>query len=226
MSDSNFTTDGIDGPHSGQPVATAGTPIDEADAAMVLTHGRGATAESILELANEFQRPNVAYVAPQATRNTWYPQSFLAPMESNEPYLSSALALLGAVVDNLDAAEIPSERTFLLGFSQGACLTTEFVARNPRRYGGVAGFSGGLIGPDVTPRDYDGSLGGTPVYLGCSDTDPHIPVERVHETRDVLGELDGDVTERIFEGMGHGVVQEEIDHVEGMLDELLGEGSP
>ncbi|WP_458207422.1 alpha/beta hydrolase [Haladaptatus sp. NG-SE-30] len=221
MPDSSFTTDEIDGPHAGQPVATAGASTDDADTAMVLTHGRGATAESILELANEFQRPSVAYVAPQATRNTWYPQSFLAPMESNEPYLSSALALLGAVVDDLEAAGIAPERVFLLGFSQGACLTTEFVARNARRYGGVAGFSGGLIGPEGTPREYDGSLDGTPVYLGCSDSDPHIPVARVHETRDVLRDLDGDVTEQIFEGMGHGVVQEEITHVREMLAELL-----
>ncbi|WP_458186472.1 alpha/beta hydrolase [Haladaptatus sp. NG-WS-4] len=221
MPDSTFSTDEIEGPHAGQPVATAGASTDDADAAMVLTHGRGATAESILELANEFQRPSVAYVAPQATGNTWYPQSFLAPTESNEPHLSSALALLGTVVADLERMGIALDRVFLLGFSQGTCLTTEFVARNARRYGGVVGFSGGLIGPDGTPRDYDGSLDGTPVYLGCSDSDPHIPVERVHETRDVLRDLDGDVTERIFEGMGHGVVQAEIDHVGEMLADRL-----
>ncbi len=223
MPDTQFTTDAIDGPHAGQPVATAGAPIDEAEAAMVLVHGRGATAQSILELANEFQHSEITYLAPQAVRNTWYPQSFLAPTESNQPHLSSALALLGTVLSDLETAGIPSERTFLLGFSQGACLTTEFVARNARRYGGVAGFSGGLIGPEGTPREYDGSLDGTPIYLGCSDSDPHIPVERVHETRDVLSDLGGDVAEQIFEGMGHGVVQAEIDHVARMVDELLDE---
>ncbi|WP_435155990.1 alpha/beta hydrolase [Haladaptatus sp. DFWS20] len=221
MPNSHFTTDDIDGPHAGQLVATAGTEPDEADTAMVLVHGRGATAESILELGQEFQHPEIAYVAPQASRNTWYPQSFLAPIESNQPHLTSALALLETVLSGLESAGISPERTFLLGFSQGACLATEFVARNAERYGGVAGFSGGLIGPEGTPREYEGSLDSTPIYLGCSDRDPHIPVDRVHETRDVLRDLGGDVTEQIFEGMGHGVVQEEIDHVSGMVDELV-----
>ncbi|SIR56909.1 phospholipase/carboxylesterase/glyoxalase family protein [Haladaptatus litoreus] len=221
MTDFQFTTSDIDGPHSGQPVATAGTNVNDADTAMLLVHGRGATAESILELSHEFQQPEIAYLAPQASRNTWYPQSFLAPMESNQPYLSSALSLLETIFSDLESVGIPPERIFILGFSQGACLTTEFVARNAERYGGVVGFSGGLIGPEGTPREYDGSLDRTPVYLGCSDRDPHIPVERVHKTRDVLRELDGDVTEQIFEGMGHGVIPEEIDHVGGMLDELL-----
>lgn len=219
-----FATDAVDGPHANQPVATTGASPDEADAAVVLAHGRGATAEGILDLADEFRRENVAYVAPQAAGNEWYPQSFLASIDANEPHLSSALALFGTVVDGLAAAGVAPERTLLSGFSQGACLTTEYAARNARRYGGVAGLSGGLIGPDGTPRDYDGSLDGTPVYLGCGDRDPHIPVERVEETTATFRDLDGDVTEQIFEGMGHGVVKPELDAVEAMLDVLLDGG--
>ncbi|EFW90617.1 phospholipase/Carboxylesterase [Haladaptatus paucihalophilus DX253] len=223
MTDSNFETSDIDGPHAGQPIVTSGASPDEASAAMVLVHGRGATAQSILDLADEFRREEVAFLAPQAARNTWYPQSFLAPLDANQPYLSSALSLLETLVSDLESVGIPPERVFLLGFSQGACLTTEFVARNAQKYGGVAAFSGGLIGPEGTPREYEGSLDGTPVYLGCGNRDPHIPVERVHETEAVLTELDGSVTERIFEGMAHGVVQEEIAHVDGMVDDLLSE---
>ncbi len=223
MTDSNFDTNGIDGPHAGQPVVTSGAPLPDATAAMVLVHGRGATAQSILALANEFEYDDVAFIAPQAAHNTWYPQSFLAPLESNQPHLSSALALLGTLVSDIDSVGIPSNRMFLLGFSQGACLTSEFVARNAREYGGIAAFSGGLIGPDGTAREYDGSLEATPVYLGCGNHDPHIPVERVHETEAVLTELGGSVTERIFDGMGHGVVQEEVAHVERMLNGLLHE---
>ncbi|MGA9401937.1 alpha/beta hydrolase [Haladaptatus sp.] len=221
MTDSNFDTTGIDGPHAGQPVVTSGAPLPDATAAMVLVHGRGATARSILELANEFEYDEVAFIAPQAAHNTWYPQSFLAPLESNQPHLSSALELLGTIASDVESAGIPSDRTFLLGFSQGACLASEFVARNAREYGGVAAFSGGLIGPEGTPREYEGSLDGTLVYLGCGDRDSHIPVERVHETEEVLTGLDGSVTERIFDGMGHGVVQEEVAHVDRMLNSLL-----
>jgi phospholipase/carboxylesterase len=221
MTDSNFDTDDIDGPHAGQPVITSGASLDDATAAMILVHGRGATARSILELGEEFQNEGIAFLAPQAAGNTWYPQSFLAPIDANQPHLSSALSLLGTLFSDLESAGIPPERTFLLGFSQGACLTTEFVARNAQKYGGVAAFSGGLIGPEGTPREYDGSLDGTLVYLGCGDQDPHIPVERVHETEEVLTGLAGSVTERIFEGMAHGVVREEIAHVDRMVAELL-----
>jgi phospholipase/carboxylesterase len=223
MTDSNFDTDDIGGPHAGQQIVTSGVPLDDATAAMVLVHGRGATARSILELGQEFRHEGIAFLAPQAAGNTWYPQSFLAPLDANQPHLASALSLLGTLVSDLEAAGVPPERTFLLGFSQGACLMTEFVARNAREYGGVAAFSGGLIGPEGTPREYEGSLDGTSVYLGCGDNDPHIPVERVHETEEVLTGLDGSVTERIFEGMGHGVVQEEIAHVERMVAQLLAE---
>ena len=214
---------GTDDPHADQPVATAGVDLAEADAAVLFVHGRGATAQSILQMAEEFDADGVAYLAPQAKGRTWYPHSFLEPMEKNEPSLSSALNLLEELRERVADAGISPEKTMLVGFSQGACLSSEFVARNARRYGGLAALSGGVIGPDETPRDYDGSLDGTPVFLGCSDRDPHIPLERVHETRDVFEELDGDVEERIYEGMGHGVNQDEVEYVSEMVSGLVSE---
>lgn len=214
--------DNVQGPHQGQPVFTSGAPLDAARAAMVMVHGRGATAESILELAAEFSQPDFAYLAPQAAGNTWYPYSFLAPIAQNEPWLSSGLAAIAEVLDKVSGAGIPFEQVMLLGFSQGACLTLEFVARNARRYGGVVGLSGGLIGPDGTPRDYSGSLAGTPVFLGCSDVDFHIPKERVLLSAEVLERLGGDVTARLYRGMGHTVNQDEIDFVKGMMAAVLG----
>jgi predicted esterase len=210
-------------PHGGRPVRTAGADLDDADAAAVLVHGRGATARGILGLADEFERDGgrVAYLAPSAARNAWYPDSFLAPVESNEPHLTSALGVLGAAVGRA-ADAVGHGRVALLGFSQGACLATEYAARNARRYGGVVGFSGGLIGPEGTPREYEGSLSGTPAFLGCSDVDPHIPVERVHETAEVLSGLDADVETRIYEGMGHTVNADELGYADGMVAALLG----
>jgi predicted esterase len=184
---------------------------------MVMLHGRGATAESILSLASELDAPDFAYLAPQAGGNSWWPLSFLAPIASNEPGISSAMAAVEDVLRQTSAAGIPPERTLLLGFSQGACLATEFAARHARRYGGVAALSGGLIGPDGTPRDYAGSLEGTPVFLGCSDVDPHIPAERVRESAEVLRRLGGDVTMRLYTGMGHTINEDEIAAVQAMM---------
>lgn len=208
-------------PHHGQRIATAGVPLEQAQAAMILLHGRGASAESILELASELGRPGVAYLAPQANGFTWYPFSFLAPTEQNEPFLSSALGLVGTAVDQVLGAGVPTERLLLLGFSQGACLTLEFVARNPRRYGGVAGLTGGLIGPDETPRDYPGSFEGAPVFLGTSDPDPHVPVVRVEETARVLERMGAHLTTRIYPGRGHTVNEDELEHVREMMDQML-----
>lgn len=197
--------------HEGQPVRTSGVPLKQAKAAMILLHGRGASAASILTLADELAGPpGFAYVAPQAAGHTWYPQSFLTPLEQNEPWLSSALDVVGGVLERLERDGPAAEQTILLGFSQGACLALEFAARNARRYGGVIAFSGGLIGPDAAPRDYEGTLGGTPVFLGCSDVDAHIPEARVHASADVLEQLGGDVTKRIYPGMGHTVNPDEI----------------
>lgn len=209
------------GPHQGQPILRAGAPLDQAKAAMVMVHGRGATAESILTLAAEFDQPAFAYLAPQAAGNTWYPNSFLAPIASNEPGLSSGLAALSGVLAQVAGAGIPLERTMLLGFSQGACLALEYAARRARRYGGIVGLSGGLIGPEGTSHDTPGSLDGTPVFLGCSDVDFHIPKQRVHHTAAVLRRLGGTVTERLYPNMGHTINQDEIAFVQNMMEALI-----
>lgn len=205
------------GPHQGQPVRVAGVPLTEAHGAMVMLHGRGATAESILMLASELDAPDFAYLAPQAGGNSWWPQSFLAPIASNEPGISSAMQAVKDVLAQVSAGGIPPERTLLLGFSQGACLATEFAARYARRYGGVAGLSGGLIGPDGTSRDYAGSLEGTRVFLGCSDVDSHIPAERVRLSAEVLRRLGGQMTMRLYPGMGHTINGDEIAAVRKMM---------
>ncbi len=207
-------------PHQGQPLLRQGRPLQQAKTAMILVHGRGATAVSILELAEVLPHPEMAYLAPQAQGNTWYPQSFLALMPQNEPWLSSALQALADAVATVEAAGIPAERLILGGFSQGACLASEFVARNARRYGGLLVFSGGLIGPPGTPRNYDGSLDGTPVFIGCSDVDFHIPVERVAETAVTLTHLGASVNKKIYPNMGHTIIQDEIDQAQQIVNNL------
>ncbi len=216
-------TGGLDvsDPHGSQPLVTGGTPVAEASAAAVLVHGRGATARSILRMGAEFGVEGVAYLAPQAARNTWYPNPFTAPVESNEPGRSSGLDAVAEAVSEATDAGIPPERVLLLGFSQGACLASEFVARSPRRYGGMAALSGGLIGERIDPDDYAGDLAGTPVFFGCSDVDPHIPAERVHESAAVFERLEGDVTTRLYEGMGHTVNADERERVRAMLSALV-----
>jgi phospholipase/carboxylesterase len=210
----------IPGPHQGQPLLVAGEPLESARAAMIMVHGRGATAHDILSLTADLHQPGFAYLAPQAAGNTWYPNSFLAPIPSNEPGLSSGLAVIASILEQLAVANISAERTIILGFSQGACLSLEYVARNARRYGGVVGLSGGLIGPDGTPRDYPGSLAGTPVFLGCSDVDPHVPKERVQQSAEVLQRLGGNVTARLYPRMGHTVNRDELRFVQTMMAAL------
>lgn len=211
----------IIGVHRGQPVLMAGEQLEHARAAMIMMHGRGASARDILSLSTELQQPGFVYIAPQAANNTWYPTSFLAPLSSNEPDLSSALSVIGQLLDSLSEAGIMPERTILLGFSQGACLSLEFAARNARRYGGIAALSGGLIGPNTIARDYPGSLANTPAFLGCSDRDPHIPKERVDLSADVLQRMEAVVTKRIYPQMGHTVNDDEIEHVNSMMKVLL-----
>lgn len=209
------------GLHQDQPLVTAGAPLDAAEAALVLVHGRGATAQSIIQMADEFHQHGVVHFAPQAARNTWYPNAFTAPVESNEPSRSSGLQAIDDAVAKATEADIPTERVMVLGFSQGACLVSEYVARNPRQYGGLAVLSGGLIGETVDPSDYEGDLKGTPVFLGCSDVDPHVPEERVHESAAIFEQLNGNVTKRLYEEMGHGINQDEVDHVSTMVAELV-----
>ncbi len=205
-------------PHAGQPVLTFGPPPAEARLGAILIHGRGASAADILGLAHEFALPDIAYLAPEAAGHAWYPYSFLANMERNEPGLSSALLVIEGLVQHFEQQGLPAGRVALMGFSQGACLTLEFAARHARRYAAIAGFSGGVIGPPGTPRDYPGSFDGTPVFIGCSDVDSHIPVERVRESAEVFRGMGATVDERIYPGMGHTINQAEIDAVRLLIE--------
>jgi predicted esterase len=224
MPEKPASTHGTLGPHADQPIRSAGPSLKAARAALVLVHGRGASAESILSLYEEFGAPPMAALAPQAAGHTWYPQSFLAPLAANQPGLDSALARLESIVREILAAGVPSERIAMLGFSQGACLTVEFAARHPRRYGAIIGLTGGLIGPPGTPRDYPGTLGGTPVFLGSGDPDPHVPFERVEETQRVLERMGAVVELRRYPGMPHGINQEELDAARGLLERVTATG--
>jgi phospholipase/carboxylesterase len=239
-----------DDPHADEELVTAGTPVADAEAAVVLVHGRGATARSIVGFGKEVagagdvalssaasppavrETSGLSLLAPQAAANTWYPNSFLAPVADNEPGRSSGLRAVARAVETATDAGIPTERVLVAGFSQGACLASEFVARNPARYGGLAVLSGGLIGESIDVDDYRShaaaeiegdvaaALGGTPAFLGCSDVDPHIPEERVHETTAVLEALGADVDERIYEGMGHGINEAETEAVAALVASL------
>jgi len=206
--------------HGRQPVLSAGQPLQGARAVMIMLHGRGASAQDILGLADLLAHPSFAYLAPQAAGGSWYPFGFMSPIEHNEPYLSSALDTIAGLLRNLEEAGVGAERTMLLGFSQGACLALEFAARHARRYGGVAGLSGGLIGPEGTSWDWPGSLAGTPILLACSDQDPHIPRDRVLESADVLRRMGGNVTARLYPGLGHTINEDELRRVRAMMDEL------
>jgi phospholipase/carboxylesterase len=208
-------------PHAGQPIRTAGTSPETASAAVVLVHGRGARADGMLQFAREFGRAGVHYAAPQARRGTWYPNRFLTPVERNQPHLSSALSHVARAVEAARSGGLPAEKVLLVGFSQGACLVSEFVARDPRRYGGLAVLSGGLIGPEGTEFDYDGGVDGMPFFLGVSDDDPHIPVSRAEETVAVFETLGADVRFDRYEGRGHGIFPEEIDYLRELVGTLL-----
>lgn len=203
--------------HQGQPLLTKGDPLSDASAALILIHGRGGGPGSIAPLISHLSTPGYAYLIPQAANWTWYPQRFLAPREQNEPYLTSALDVIDELVRQIEAAHIPPERIALLGFSQGACLALEYAARHPRRYGGVIAFSGALIGAETELSGYPDSLEGTPVFLGCSDVDEHIPLERVTRTTGILQSLGADVTERIYPRMGHTINSDEITFARDLL---------
>jgi predicted esterase len=204
-------------PHAGQPVLTEGPQPADARLTMILLHGRGASAEDILGLALELGLEDVAYVAPQAGGNTWYPYPFLAPIARNESGISSAFGVLSRLIGSLHDQRVDAQRIALLGFSQGACLSLEYAARHASRYAGVFALSGALIGPPGTARNYPGSFGGTTVFLGCSDIDPHIPLEQVRESAEVFRRMDARVDERIYPRMGHTVNADEIDAIHEIL---------
>jgi predicted esterase len=208
-------------PHMTQPMLTAGQSLDSARAAMIMIHGRGATAESILQLSEHFKVDGFAYLAPQAMHNTWYPQRFIVPQADNEPWLSHAKDTIAHALQTVFDAGIPAEKVILLGFSQGACLATEYPARHPQRYGGIVALSGGLIGTDEEIMGYTGSLDGTPAFLGCSDVDFHIPKERVQATADALEGIGADVTMTLYPNMGHTVNMDEVQHIQRMMDNVL-----
>ncbi len=204
-------------PHANQPVLTFGPAPARARLGAILIHGRGASAGDIMGVAEELAIADMACAAPQAAGNSWYPYSFLAPIARNEPGLASALAVIEELVQEFGRQGLPPERVALMGFSQGACLALEFAARRARRYAAVIAFSGGLIGPPGTPREYAGSFDGMPALLGCSDVDPHIPVERVRESAEVYRRMGASVDERIYRGMGHTINRDELDAARGLL---------
>ena len=215
------TENPFNGPHQESEPFEHGAPLSRAKAAMIMVHGRGATAQSMFPLAEEFAQPDFHYVAPQAQYHTWYPYSFLEPKEKNQPGIPSGLQVLHDLLESTTQAGIPKEKIILLGFSQGACLATEFAARHPQKLGGIVALSGGLIGPDINQQDYSGSMEQTPVFIGCSDNDPHVPKERIHVTKAVFKQLGADVNKQIYQGMGHTINEDEIKKVRGMMAEIL-----
>lgn len=198
-------------------ILTAGKELNAQTKVLILLHGRGGSPEDILSLASYLDVNDFALLAPRATGNTWYPYSFMAPPAQNEPWLSSALALLKELVDDVYKKGIPSENIFFTGFSQGACLTLEFVARHATKYGGVAAFTGGLIGDKIYPENYGGDFQNTPVFIGTSDPDPHVPVERVYATANILRDMGASVTEKVYSNMGHTITQDEIDNANKLV---------
>jgi predicted esterase len=217
------------GPHAGQPVLATGKPLGQSPVVVIMIHGRGAGPENILELARALARPDATYLAPAAANNTWYPYSFMSDIARNEPYLSSALSVLKSLVLQVEAAGIRRDRIVILGFSQGACLTTEFAIRNASRFGGFVAFSGGAIGPPGTKwategadssEQAPGGFSGTPIFFGCSDVDPHIPEPRVIESAELCERMGAKVTRRIYPGMGHLVNDDEIAWARALLESL------
>jgi predicted esterase len=208
-------------PHGGQPVGQWGAPLGESPAVMIMVHGRNAAPRNILDVARVLDRPAFTHLAPGAAGNTWYPYSFMADTAQNEPGLTSGLTTLKELVDRVVDRGIRRRNVMLLGFSQGACLTVEFAVRNATRYGGVVAYSGGLIGPPGTTWEYDGSFEDTPVFLGCSDVDSHVPLERVEESAAVFERMGAAVEKRIYPKMGHLVNEDEIRFVQKLMDDVL-----
>jgi phospholipase/carboxylesterase len=198
-------------------IIAAGKELDTKSKVLILLHGRGGSAEDIISLSDHLDVKDFTLLAPQATNHTWYPYSFLAPPAQNEPWLSSALSLLEELVQDLSHQGISSEQIYFLGFSQGACLTLEFVTRNAAKYGGVVAFTGGLIGDKIHTGNYKGDFQATPVFIGTSNPDPHVPVERVHATTNMLKQMGAQVSTKVYNGMGHTINQDEIDQANQLV---------
>lgn len=195
----------------------AGVPLEKAKKALIMLHGRGATAESILSLGEHLNVDDYALIAPQATNNTWYPYSFMAPEQENEPWLSSAINIVNQTVDKVLQSGIKSEDIYFLGFSQGACLATEYTARNAQRYGGVVAFTGGLIGKEINRNNYSGDFEQTPIFFGTGNPDFHVPVERVYTSANIARKMNADVTEKVYENRGHTISEDEINIVNSLV---------
>jgi phospholipase/carboxylesterase len=198
-------------------IVTTGRELTSASKVLIMLHGRGATSRDILSLAPSLNVEDFTLLAPQATNNTWYPFSFLMPPTQNEPWLSSAIALLEEVLNDLYNKGITSENIYFTGFSQGACLTLEFVTRNANKYGGVAAFTGGVIGDKIYNENYKGDFQKTPIFIGTSNPDPHVPVERVYATSNILRDMNASVTEKIYTNMGHTIIQDEIENANKLI---------
>jgi phospholipase/carboxylesterase len=198
-------------------IVTSGNEVSGTSKALIMLHGRGASAEDILSMSVHLNVKDYSLIAPQATNNSWYPYSFLAPPSQNEPWLSSALQLLKELLDDLYSKGIPSENIYFMGFSQGACLTLEFVTRNANKYGGVAAFTGGLIGDKIYRENYNGDFHNTPIFIGSANPDPHVPVERVYASTNILKDMNAMVTEKIYNNMGHTINQDEVDNANKLI---------
>lgn len=192
-------------------IKTGGKSLNEAEKVLIMIHGRGGSAQDILSLSQHLNVKDYALLAPQATNGTWYPLSFIAPVENNEPWLSSAIATVAKTVQTALDAGIKAENIYFFGFSQGACLTLEFLARNAQKFGGAVAIIGGVIGEKINRENYKGDFEQTPVFLGTSNPDFHVPVERVYATANILKEMNADVTEKVYANFGHSINQEEIE---------------
>ncbi len=202
--------------HKDVPIVR-GPKTGDADKVVIMLHGRGASAEDILSLSPFLHVKDHTLIAPQATNNTWYPFSFLAPPSQNEPWLSSALTMLSNLIKDANSKGIESRNIYFVGFSQGACLLLEFISRNATRYGGAAAFTGGLIGDKIYLSNYTGDFAGTPIFIGTSNPDPHVPVERVYATANILKNMNASVVEKVYENMGHTINQDEIDNANAIV---------
>lgn len=214
----------MSGPHQGEPLVTTGESLDSARVALVLVHGRGRDPNDMFRMVADLPRQGVGYVAPQAAGHSWYPEPFQAPIAENEPGRSSAIEAVEDAIQLANREEIATEQVVIVGFSQGACIASEYVAHRPRRYGGLASLSGGIMGETPDPDEYSGDLDGTPVLLGSTEEDPYMPEERVHESAEIFTALGGDVTTRVYPGNEHTINDDEVEMIRRMIERAMPSG--